>query len=66
MGFVKYYTLCGCVCGACVADPETFVASEDYLGVFRRGTRLAMQKTISAPNTSSLKPGTGATEGVMD
>ena len=31
---MKYYTLYGCVCGTCVADPDTFVASEDYLGVF--------------------------------
>ena len=33
------------MCGTCVADPDTFVASEDYLGVFGRGTRLAMPKT---------------------
>ena len=32
MGLVKYYTLYGCVCGTCVADPDMFVASEDYLG----------------------------------
>ena len=25
------------VCGACVADPDTFVATEDYLGVFGKG-----------------------------
>ena len=25
------------VCGTCVADPDTFVASEDYLGVFGKG-----------------------------
>ena len=31
MGLVKYYTLYGCVCGTCVADPDTF---EDYFGVF--------------------------------
>ena len=36
MGLVKYYTLYGCLCGACVADPDTFVASEDYLGVFEK------------------------------
>ena len=36
MGLVKYYTLYSCVCGTCVADPDTFVASEDYLGVFRK------------------------------
>ena len=31
-----------------------------------QGTRLAMPKTICAPNTSSLKTGLGATEGVLD
>ena len=31
-----------------------------------RGTRLAMSKTIYTPDTSSLKPGLGAIEGVMD
>ena len=30
------------------------------------GTRLAMLKTICAPDTSPLKPGSGATEGVLD
>ena len=30
------------------------------------GTRLAMPKTICAPDSSSLKPGSGATEGVPD
>ena len=31
-----------------------------------RRTRLAMPKTIYAPDSSSLKPGSGATEGVLD
>ena len=39
---------------------------EDCVGVFREGTCLAMPKTICTPNTSSLKPGSGATEGVLD
>ena len=34
--------------------------------VFRGRTRLAMPNTIGAPDTSSLKPGSGATEGVLD
>ena len=34
-------------------------------GIWRR-TRLAMPKTIYAPDSSSLKPGSGATEGVLD
>ena len=33
----EIYTIRGCVCGTCVADPDTFVASEDYLGVFGEG-----------------------------
>src|SRR3990170_155165 len=43
-----------------------FFYSEDCFGVFRGGTRLAMLKTICAPNISSLKTGSGATEGVLD
>ena len=39
---------------------------EEYVEVFREGTRLPMPKTICTPNTSSLKPGSGATEGVLD
>ena len=34
--------------------------------VFGGGTRLAMPKTICASDTLSLKPGSGATEGVLD
>ena len=37
-----------------------------YSGQIRRRTRLAMQKTICARDSSSLKPGSGATEGVLD
>ena len=37
-----------------------------YLGVFGDGTRLAMPKTICAPDLSSLKPGSRATEGFLD
>ena len=52
--------------GICFAEPDTFFVFEDYFGVFGEGTHLAMPKTISAPDTSSLKPGSGATEGVLD
>ena len=31
------YILSVVACGTCVADPDTFVASEDYLGVFGKG-----------------------------
>ena len=34
--------------------------------VFGGGTRLAMPKTIYTPESLSLKPGSGATEGVLD
>ena len=37
-----------------------------YFVVFGGGTRLAMPKTIYALDISSLKPGSGATEGVLD
>ena len=43
-----------------------FSCSEDYFGVFGGGTRLATPKTICMPDTSSLKPGSGPTEGVLD
>ena len=54
------------VCGICFAEPDTFVASKDCVGVVGEGTRLAMPKTICAPDALSLKPGSGATEGVLD
>ena len=54
------------LCVVCVTGPDPVVASEDYLGVREKGTRLAMPKTICASNSSSLKPGSGATEGVLD
>ena len=37
-----------------------------YSGEFGEGTRLATPKTIRTPDSSSLKPGSGATEGVLD
>ena len=39
---------------------------EDYFGVFGDGNRLAMPKTICALDSSSVKPGSGATMGVLD
>ena len=54
------------VCGIYFAEPDTILVFRIYLGVFRDGTRLAMSKTICAPDSSSLKPGSGATEGVLD
>ena len=49
----------------CFAEPDTILMFKIYFEVFREGTCLAMPKTICAPD-SSLKPGSGATEGVLD
>ena len=54
------------VCEIFLAEPDTVLVFEIYLGVFGDGTRLAMPKTIYAPDSMSLKPGSGATEGVLD
>ena len=54
------------VYGIYLAEPDMVLVFGIYLGVFRDGTRLAMQKTIYAPDSSSLKPGSEATEGVLD
>ena len=48
------------------AEPDTIHVFKIYLGVFGKGNRLAMLKTIYAPDSSSLKHGLGATEGVLD
>ena len=52
---------------------ETYFAEKDTIFVFKifyevlgGGTRLAMPKTICTLDSSSLKPGSGATEGVPD
>ena len=50
----------------CLAESDTVLVFRIYLGVFGDGTCLAMLKTICAPDSSSLKPGSGATEGVLD
>ena len=54
------------VCGIYFAESNTVFMFEVYLGVFRDGTHLAMLETICAPDSPSLKPGSGATEGVLD
>ena len=54
------------MCGAYFAEPDTFFVFEGCFGVFREGNRLAMPKTICVSDSSSLKPGLGATEGVLD
>ena len=54
------------VCEIYFAEPNMILVFKIFYGVFREGTRLAMSKTICAPDSSSLKPGSGATEGVLD
>ena len=63
--FVKNCALYGGM-WICFAEPDTIHVFKIYLGVFGEGTHLAMPKTICAPDSSSLKPGLGATEGVLD
>ena len=48
------------------AEPDTIFGVYNLLEELGGGTRLAMPKTICAPDSSSLKPGSGATEGVLD
>ena len=54
------------VCGICFVESDTIIVFEIFYGLFGGGTRLATPKTIYAPDSSSLKPGSGATEGVPD
>ena len=53
-------------CGIYFAEPDTIQVFTIFYELFRGGTHLAMPKTICAPDSSSLKPGSGATEGVLD
>ena len=53
-------------CGIYFAEPDTILVFTIFYKLFGGGTRLAMPKTICAPDSSSLKPGLGATEGVLD
>ena len=53
-------------CGIYFAEPDTILVFTIFFGLFGGGTRLAMPKIICAPDSSSLKPDLGATEGVPD
>ena len=53
-------------CGTYLSEPDTIFVFKIFYEVLGGGTRLAMPKTICAPDSSSLKPGSGATEGVLD
>ena len=48
------------------AEPDTILVFTIFYKLFGGGTRLAMPKTICASDSSSLKPSSGATEGVLD
>ena len=54
------------LCGNYFAEPDTVLVFKIFYEVFGGGTRLAMPKTICAPDSLTLKPGSGATEGVPD
>ena len=54
------------VCGIYFAEPDMIPVFKIYFGVFGDGTHLAMPKTIYVPDSLSLKPGSGAIEGVLD
>ena len=54
------------VYGIYLAEPDMVLVFGINFGVFGGGARLTMPKTIYAPDSSSLKPGSGATEGVLD
>ena len=54
------------VCEDHFADLDTVYVFDNHLGVLGGGTRLAMPKTRLRAGSSSLKPSSGATEGVLD
>ena len=60
---MDYYSLYGSIY---LTETDTVLVFGIYLELFGDGTRLAMSKTIYAPDSSSLKLGSGATEGVLD
>ena len=49
-----------------IAEPDTILVFKIFFGEYGEGTRLAMPKTICVPDSLSLKPGSGATKGVLD
>ena len=64
--FVEYCALYGGMWDLFFAETDTILVFKIFFGVFGEGTCLAMPKTICAPDSSSLKLGLGATEGVLD
>ena len=54
------------VCGTCFAETDMILVFKIFYEVLGGGNRLAMPKTNCVPDSSSLKPGSGANEGVLD
>ena len=65
IGLVYYYILSTVVCGVCYRSGHVDT-SEDYFGVRKEEPALQCRRQIYAPDTLSLKPGLGATKGVLD
>ena len=63
---VSYYSLYGGTWNLFFAEPDTILVFTIFYKLFGGGTRLAMPKTICTLDSSSFKPGSGATEGVLD
>ena len=53
-------------CGTYFAGSDTILVFKFFYDVFGEGTRLAIRRQYRAPDSSSLKPGSGAIEGVRD
>ena len=62
----KYYSLYGSMWKFILQSRTLSLVFTIFYEVLGGGTRLAMPKTICAPDSSSLKPSSGATEGVLD
>ena len=58
--------LSAAVCGACVTGPDTFFASEDYLGVFGKGNPPCNAEDNLRAGHLVIEAWSGATEGVLD
>ena len=54
------------VCGNCFVEPDTTLVFKIFYGAFGEGTRLASPKQIYASDSSTLKPVSGATKGILD
>ena len=60
------FSLCGNTWKLILQSQTLLLVFTNFYEEFGGGTRLAMPETIYAPDSLSLKPGSGATEGVLD